>query len=270
MKTLYVSDLDKTLLRSSQTTSEFINCIINQLVSDGMIFSFASARSYVTMKKVAAGIDVRIPLIVYNGVFIVENGTGRILMSNSLPDAEETVADLTENEIYPIVYSYIDGEEKFSYIPDRSSVPLREFLNTRKDDVRNNPINSVSDYCKGNPFYITCIDDEERLRPFYEKYKSKYNCVFQRDSYSNEQWLEILPACASKANAVLKLKNMLDCDKIVVFGDGINDIEMFRVADECYAVENAFDELKDIATGIIGCNDDDSVAKWLLENYNKS
>lgn len=78
-----------------------------------------------------------------------------------------------------------------------------------------------------------------------------------------------MPACASKANAVLKLKNMLDCDKIVVFGDGINDIEMFRVADECYAVENAVDELKDIATGIIGCNDDDSVAKWLLENYNK-
>lgn len=53
MKTLYVSDLDKTLLRSSQTTSEFTNSVINQLVSDGMIFSFASARSYVTMKKVA-------------------------------------------------------------------------------------------------------------------------------------------------------------------------------------------------------------------------
>lgn len=152
MKTLYVSDLDKTLLRSSQTTSEFTNCIINQLVSDGMIFSFASARSYVTMKKVAAGIDVRIPLIVYNGVFIVENGTGRILMSNSLPDAEKSVVDLTENEIYPIVYSYIDGEEKFSYIPDRSSVPLREFLNTRKDDVRNDPINSVQITAKETRF----------------------------------------------------------------------------------------------------------------------
>lgn len=269
MKTLYVSDLDKTLLRSSQTTSEFTNRVINQLVSEGMIFSFASARSYVTMKKVASGIDVKIPLIIYNGVFIVENGSGRILMSNSLPDAEKTVADLTENEIYPIVYSYIDGKEKFSYIKSLASVPTREFLDTRKDDVRNNPINSVSDYCNGNPFYITCIDEWEKLSPFYDKYRNKYNCVFQRDSYSGKPWLELMPASASKANAVLKLKDMMGCEKLVVFGDGKNDIEMFRVADECYAVENAVDELKEIATDIIGCNDDDSVAKWLLKNYHK-
>lgn len=269
MKTLYVSDLDKTLLRSSQTTSEFTNRDINQLVSDGMIFSFASARSYVTMKKVASGIDVKIPVIIYNGVFIVENGSGRILMSNTLPGAEEIVKDLTESGIYPIVYSYIDGKEKFSYIRNMTSKAEREFLDSRNDDIRNNPIDSVSDYCRGNPFYITCIDDWEKLHPFYEKYKSKYNCVFQRDSYSGEPWLEIMPAEASKANAALALKRMLGCDKLIAFGDGKNDIDLFRVADECYAVENAVDELKEISTDVIGCNDDDSVAKWLLKNYKK-
>ena len=38
------------------------------------------------------------------------------------------------------------------------------------------------------------------------------------------------------------------------------------MSDECYAINNAVDELKEIATGIIGSNNDDGVAKWLLQN----
>ena len=59
---------------------------------------------------------------------------------------------------------------------------------------------------------------------------------------------------------------MLGCDKLVVFGDNINDIPMFEVADECYATENAVPELKAIATGIISTNDDDGVAHWIAKN----
>ncbi len=54
---------------------------------------------------------------------------------------------------------------------------------------------------------------------------------------------------------------------IVAFGDGKNDIEMFEIADESYAVENAIDELKAIATGIIESNDSDGVAKWLHKKF---
>ena len=46
MKTLYVSDLDGTLLRSDAQTSEYTNQVINKLTSDGILFSYATARSY--------------------------------------------------------------------------------------------------------------------------------------------------------------------------------------------------------------------------------
>ena len=62
------------------------------------------------------------------------------------------------------------------------------------------------------------------------------------------------------------MKRFLNCDRIVAFGDGLNDIDMFKIADECYAVSNAEDELKALATGVIESNDDDGVAKWLSEN----
>lgn len=41
MKTLYVSDLDGTLLRSNETTSDYTNRTINELVDSGMLFSYA-------------------------------------------------------------------------------------------------------------------------------------------------------------------------------------------------------------------------------------
>ena len=39
---------------------------------------------------------------------------------------------------------------------------------------------------------------------------------------------------------------------------------MFKAADEAYAVANAAEELKQAATGIIGSNEEDGVADWLL------
>ena len=56
------------------------------------------------------------------------------------------------------------------------------------------------------------------------------------------------------------------CDRVVSFGDAVNDIPMFEISDECYAVENAVDELKEIASGVIACNEDDGVAEWLSQN----
>lgn len=76
-----------------------------------------------------------------------------------------------------------------------------------------------------------------------------------------------MPSGVSKANAVLRLKELLDAERVVSFGDGKNDIPLFEVSDECYAVENADIQLKEIATGIIESNECDGVAKWLLKNY---
>lgn len=51
-KCLYVSDLDGTLLRSDETLSEYTCDVINKLTENGAFFSYATARSYLTAKKV--------------------------------------------------------------------------------------------------------------------------------------------------------------------------------------------------------------------------
>lgn len=268
MKTLYVSDLDGTLLRSDERTSDYTNGIINRLTEQGMIFSYATARSLVTAKKVTRGLCARIPLIVYNGAFVMDNVTGDLLIANYFTqDIREVLWQLLEHEIYPIVYSYINGAEKFSYIRERCSKGMIDFLQTRKGDPRDNPVKTTEELLNGSCFYITCIDRPDKLKPLYHTCQEQFHCVYQTDLYTKEQWLEIMPKAASKSNAILQLKDWLKCDRLVVFGDGKNDIDMFSIADECYAVENAVSELKEKATAIIGGNDSDSVAKWLECNY---
>ena len=108
---------------------------------------------------------------------------------------------------------------------------------------------------------------KELLEGFYHDLKDYYQCLFSKDIYSQDWWLEILPKKATKAHAILQLKEYLNCDKVVVFGDGLNDLSMFEIADESYAVENACRELKEKATGVIGHHDQESVAQYLKENY---
>ncbi len=267
MKTLYVSDLDGTLLRNNEKTSDFTNSVINALTERGMIFSYATARSLITAKKATEGIIAKIPLIVYNGAFVIDNATEKILIANYFDaSAHEVLDDLFANKVYPIVYAYIDGKEKFSFVPELCTQGMQKFLGSRKGDIRTNAVNSTADLKSGNLFYITCIDEPQKLRPLYEKYKSVFHCVYQTDIYTNEQWLEIMPFNASKANAIKQLKAFLGCEKTVAFGDGKNDIDMFKLADESYAVENAHEELKKYATDIILSNEEDGVAQWLVRN----
>lgn len=268
MRTFYVADLDGTLLRSNEKTSDYTNHVINSLTEKGMIFSYATARSLITAKKVTSGINAKIPLIVYNGAFVIDNLTEEILIENYFDDRIDLVLDdLFANKVYPIVYAYIDGKEKFSFVPELCSDGTNKFLDSRKGDIRTNAVSAINDLKSGKIFYITCIDEPQKLEPLYKKYKDSYHCVYQTDIYTKEQWLEIMPLNASKARAIKQLQSLLKCEKLVVFGDGKNDIDMFELADESYAVQNAHEDLKKIATGVISSNDEDGVAKWLNDNF---
>lgn len=263
-----MSDLDGTLLRNDQKTSEFTNKTINDLVNKGMMFSYATARSLITAKKVTNGIKSQIPLIVYNGAFVIDNMTEDILIANYFDVSVCCVLDaLFADQIFPIVYAYIDGVEKFSFVPDLCTEGMKKFLCSRKDDIRTNTVREPEDLEIGDIFYITCIDEERKLKPLYEKYKNSYHCVFQKDIYTGEQWLEIMPVSASKSNAVIQLKDLLGCNKVITFGDGKNDIDMFKISDECYAVQNADPELKKYAVAVIPSNEEDGVAHWLKNNF---
>ncbi len=270
MRTLYVTDLDGTLLNSQSRLSEYTLKTVNAVVERGVLFTYATARSLVSASMVTKGLSQKIPIIAYNGAFIIEPCTGEFLSHESFSCEEtETVIDTLEKlDIHPAVYSLIDGTEKVSWERGTETEGMAHYLSKRRGDRRLRPLDTNEWLYDGEVFYFTCIGEKEILRTAQDILSGdeRYTCIFQQELNRPEYWFEIMPRRATKANAIEKLKNIWQCDRVVSFGDALNDIPMFSFSDECYAVGNAVDELKAIATDIIGSNDDDGVAKWLEKN----
>lgn len=271
MKKLYVTDLDGTLLNTKDRVDEESIQIINSLVEQGMLFTYATARSLVSASVVTKGLSTKIPVIAYNGAFIMEPETGKILSSNFFQrDEMEFVKKvLTLYEIYPLVYSFLDGVERVRWLVGVESDGMNRYFSLRQNDKRFLPAHTLEELYMGDTFYFTCIGEEEKLKPAFDEIKqvSAYRCTLQQELYRPEYWFEVMPKEASKANAIQKLKKLWNCDYVVSFGDAINDLPMFEISNECYAVENAVPQLKERATGVIGSNEENSVARWLQEDY---
>ena len=114
----------------------------------------------------------------------------------------------------------------------------------------------------GNPDRIFPLADE--LRATTSCSVSSYIDIFGDDTAI----LEVLAPGLNKADSVKKIARRCGADRIVVFGDNLNDISMMEIADVAVAVENARDEVKDKARMIIGPNYTDSVARFIADDFN--
>jgi len=272
MKTLYISDLDGTLLNNSQEITSFTKEIINRFTSTGGYFTIATARTLDTVLYILDGVRLNIPAVLLNGVSIYDTITQRYkkietIEQSCLSGIFKILSDLgisgfvytLENGDIAHYYENLDTETRKAFHDDRSGKYGRIYTQ----------VASFQELCCKEIVYFTTCDDYELLLPVYEKLKTD-NCLrieFYRDIYHKNFWfLEFGSAAASKYNAIMFLKKTYGFDYIVSFGDNLNDLPMFSASAESYAVANARREVKEKATAVIGNNDNDGVAKWLDNN----
>ncbi len=265
--TLYVTDLDGTLLRSDATLSPYTISTINRLTEQGLAFTYATARSIESARPIAGELNLRLPAITRNGAVLADNATGKHLEKALF--TEEEVALL--KEMLPELprcgfVSCFLGEEMFkAYVPGNLVPGMVQYADYYRDDPKMKPVKTLEEMFFGQPGYVTLIDDREKAAKIYEKVRQYpgWECIFQKDTYWDEYWVEVCPRNCTKAKAILKMKEQYGFRKVVAFGDSVNDMPMFRAADEAYAVSNALEALKEIATGVIGGNNEDAVARFL-------
>ena len=80
----------------------------------------------------------------------------------------------------------------------------------------------------------------------------------------------MFPPGVTKASAIQELSRRLGADRLVVFGDSLNDLPMLAVADVAVAVGNALQEVKDAADVVIDPNYTDSVARFIESDFRAS
>lgn len=183
-------------------------------------------------------------------------------------EKHDLVAKMRAHGAQPLVYAFVHGKERVSFLQGSENEGVRHYLASRAGDERLRAATDATALFEGDIFYFTCIDTPDALIPLYETFRASEccRCLLQREIYREEYWCEIMPRLATKAHAIKKLKKLLGFERIVSFGDSINDIPMFEISDECYAPENASPEIKALATAMIPSNAGDGVVKWLLEH----
>ncbi len=263
--TLYVSDLDGTLLNNAGKLTPRAADMLNCMTEGGTLFSYCTARGLATAGKITERLKLTAPIALMNGVFIYDPLTGEYPVRNVFGAEQAALLKraILDNEETPMVFALLDGRERVSYIKDSEN--LKKHLAARKGDKRMRPLTSYSKMFEGELYYAAFINP--RNKPALDKIFTHEN-GFARSCYidtydTSQTWYEVFSVSAGKAEAVLKIKELTGADELVCFGDNANDIPMFRAADRCYAVGNAIPELKELADGVIGTNESLGVPEFI-------
>lgn len=270
-KTLYISDLDGTLLDSSASVSENTVKLLNDIIRSGGYFSFATARTAVTAVPITRRININVPVVLMNGVCVYDTASQEYVRIESIPEHSfEKMNNILrqfslsgflftiENGILETWYENLDSENARRFYEERTQKFGKKFMKT--DDFMN--------CADRNAVYFSVTDRKEILDPVFSLLKETdgIHIDYYRDVYNNDFWyMEISSSEASKYNAVKFIRHKYGFDRITGFGDNLNDLPLFRACDETYAVANARDEVKDAADGVILSNTDDGVALKICE-----
>lgn len=266
MKTLYVTDLDGTLMRDDKIISNESVTILNRLLAKGVFLTYATARSLSSASEITKNIFFKLPVIIRNGTILADPQSKKEIeisvFGEELRHIRQALADIA---VPGFATAYFGPNEVKLCLTGRMNEGFRDYLQNHSADRRIHMVDTEDKLYGGKTCYFTFIAPQNELQPLYERVKhiEGINCIFQRDKYRPEYWLEICPGNATKAAAIQRVKQLCGFQKVIVFGDSANDISMFHMADEAYATQNAIDGLKEIAAGIIGDNNTDGVAKWL-------
>ena len=249
-ESMIVLDLDKTLLNSENQISEYTVNVLKKYKDCGGRIVVATGRAITRSRKYVEQIGA-VGLITLNGSVTYYNNE----IIAQTPIDREKVYDMVQRLMA------IDGMSMAVCYPDYMITSNPKFA-----------VPGVNDY---NDMKQFSLDEIQNIKAFSSNYEAmdaidydSYGC--RKITSQKEEGFHVI-ACkdVDKINGIKVLCNHLGINikNTIAFGDGTNDIDLFELADESYAMENAVEELKQIATAVIGSNNEDGVAKWLMQHY---
>ena len=269
MKTLYISDLDGTLLTPNATLSNGTIVTMNKLLGEVLEFTCATARTPASVSYILSPLDIKVPAIMMNGVIIYNLASKRYEKVEYLEEKYfETILNyMRDLNLKAFIYG-IHNNKLSTYYESISNDAMNTFMMERVTRYHKvfTQVDSFDQITRKDVIYCLFLDKKNVLDPLYNLVKDMddISCSYYKDVYFDDIYcLELFSKNATKYNGVKYIKETYGYDKIVAFGDNLNDIPMFQASDDCYAMSNAKPELKALANEIIGSNKEDGVAAYL-------
>ncbi|MCM1504897.1 MAG: HAD family hydrolase [Muribaculum sp.] len=278
MTTLYVSDMDGTLLNDNSRVSDVSAGIISGLSREGALITVATARTPATVEPLLSDTYTSIPAIVMTGASFWNRADQSYLETRFIqPATAERIRGIArEHGVHPFVYTLGDDgvlnvykdspltELDRTFIDERRGLKLKRFLIDSPDASALSDKRTMLMFASGpkNVISETAADLREKVDCSPGNYLDIFDPAIG--------YLDVYASGINKAEAVRRLAAKVGAERVVVFGDNLNDIPMMKAADVAVAVENALPEVKEAAHRVIGLNTDDSVARFIEADYRQN
>ena len=267
---LFVTDLDGTLLNSNKEVSIKSIEILNKLIDDGVNFTVATARTPATVVDLLQDVNLKLPTVLMNGVLLYDIKEEKYINIKEIEkdtvdkvfdilnkfDKNAMVYGIRNNHLW-VYHKEFEYSWEYNFYKERADRKQKTFLKVEnyQESIKESKI-----------INFIVFDKYEKIKGIYEELKKideisveYYEDIYEKGCY----FLEAYSAEASKANGIKLLSDYIEHDKLICFGDNLNDIPMFELADECYATANAVESVKEISTDVIGSCDEDGVALFM-------
>lgn len=266
--------MDGTLLNPAGIVSEKSTKILTDLINQGIHFTVATARTPLSALPLLSEIPIRDPMILMNGALCYD--PEKKTFSDPIVFEKASLEKLVEAEnasgMEGMLFSVDQGILTVN-LGDVKSCMWDGYFSMEKvahvQAIRQDVISaSAADLLQKGVVYGLYMDNEPtKLDILFEYLKGSGLTVdYYKDKYTENRWcIEICSRNATKGNALNRLKQQ-GYDYLIGFGDSWNDVPLFQACDEGYAVANASDELKQLATAVILSNAEDGVAAHILHH----
>ncbi|MBR1854831.1 MAG: Cof-type HAD-IIB family hydrolase [Lachnospiraceae bacterium] len=266
-KNLLFTDMDGTLLLNNSTVSDTMREALNRMTAAGHHLILSSGRPLPSILEVREKERIAYPnmlIMSNNGALVYDCDRDEAIYENRIAqsDIAYIIAQAEKRSLH--IHGYTTKEivchgmnAELAFYTNRIHMPLR-------------CVDDIAAALPQGSFKLQCIHltDKAVLEAFRESLLDFCDDRIQM-IFSNEQYLEILPAHAGKGNALHFITDFLHTPLSHTFaaGDAENDISMLLAAGTGIAMANAQEAVKKAAHIITRKSNDENGLLEILEKY---
>ena len=259
---LIAIDMDGTLLDSNNRLPNGFLDLVAKLSDQGVTTVIATGRQYYNVIKFVEPILDKMWIASENGAMI---NKGSELVHVYAMDKELLAPAIEDIKTIPEAH-YIECTEQGAFVdccPPHVEAEIRTIYERllSSDDAYEH--SKHLDICK---VAINAPDAASMTMPVVKKYEKDFNVVL-----SGLHWVDLMTKGVDKGDAISYIQKYLGVSKeeTICFGDYPNDLGLFRVSGESYAMANAHPDVKAVSTHFAPSNNEGGVQVILEQLYNE-
>ncbi|WP_041706574.1 HAD-IIB family hydrolase [Ruminiclostridium cellulolyticum] len=274
--------MDGTLLSSNACMLDESIYRLNRMICDGLMFTFVTARDWLSSREIMSEVNLTLPVSVCNGRAVVDFQTGKMQKGYYIKSDKvmKIIQTAYQYSLFPNISVYHQGRIQTCYVAVHQRSNRDYYLNRLKmKESMTFQVPSINEAITENVISIAFVDSRDKIRKFcaafdYKNQESLSIHVYNDPFDKTIEIVDILSDTASKGVAASDIANLCGIfakEQIVSFGNDENDIELLKASGTGVAVGDNLGLLAEYTAICLNYQEGLSVLDFLEQHfYNKN